>query len=679
MFSSWKILSLDQMDFDELLKSILLLSYRLIGFPRITDRDINRISRFNGSQTELKYYYVLRRDSKVTKAIFPLISLYIVTKAFYYLIYLTSSVDALEAGLNQIPSAERNHSSQSISIDCLRTNCLQRDLLIAIPIFTLCKPTLRTFFLPLVDLHTLGAIIYAIFALLLVVLGIGAILYNHILPIGHDSLMYYIAPNVGLDSVRAIIKDFLCEIYLSMMSFCSMEDQIQSDQKRESTKSTIAYSRSSMNSLVHRYGREDLSQKHFRTAHQRATELDREFKQLRPPAQSMVDDCLTLLRNMDVCRQITIKQFVTVCILFFMSSFTSCISLIACILLISRSRLVYLQSLDKSLAANKCSIWYSDDNSNEINLSEFTIRITYFDTIEVVLGGIICSVVGTAIMSSFYILTRETHNIMHEQIYRINMVIEMSYLMQFLSDHETNLKASAMKQFRSVSDFEVMGDSTNDYTFAQLNNTIAMDLCSIIDAKKIRSLLGLEKQRVLEVARKAATNLLITRGINMDSFFSLMSKIYCGNRYLLHCLRISSRNLSTVLLFAMLLNFSIIAIVKWITYKMNELSILQLVTAFGGVSVNTVIILYPSICQATSRRIVFLMWRLLASTLDFEDIRIKQIRYLYLKQLQVLCKEGGMTLYAYGVPVTYGGFIRLFFWSATLIVISYNRESKSFV
>lgn len=51
------------------------------------------------------------------------------------------------------------------------------------------------------------------------------------------------------------------------------------------------------------------------------------------------------------------------------------------------------------------------------------------------------------------------------------------------------------------------------------------------------------------------------------------------------------------------------------------------------------------------------------------------MRSLYLKQLKVLTQEEGMTLKAYGVPVTYEGVIKFLLWSSTLIFISYSSET----
>lgn len=128
------------------------------------------------------------------------------------------------------------------------------------------------------------------------------------------------------------------------------------------------------------------------------------------------------------------------------------------------------------------------------------------------------------------------------------------------------------------------------------------------------------------------------------------------------------------MLFAIVMNFTAIGLVNLVTRKLEDLINLQFTMAVSGILINTCMILYPSICQAASKEIVNFMWRLLASTCDFEDIRVQQIRTMHLKPLRVLCFNAGMTLRAYGVPVTYGAVIRLFIWSLTLIVVSFDRR-----
>lgn len=89
--------------------------------------------------------------------------------------------------------------------------------------------------------------------------------------------------------------------------------------------------------------------------------------------------------------------------------------------------------------------------------------------------------------------------------------------------------------------------------------------------------------------------------------------------------RETSINFSSVILFGIILNFTLIILVKLFTNRLNELNSLQFIMAIGPIYINTFIILYPSICQATSRRILFLKWRLLASTSNFDDILIKPL------------------------------------------------------
>lgn len=681
-----------QINYEKLYEKLVIAQHSLIGFPHTIESDIDWITKFNGSQSEMKYYYLFNRSKRV-KFFFPIIGLLIALKSLYYLWYLLSSVETIEKGLDQVShniTRKRNHSELLLQIDCLRTNCIRKDLLLKLPVFSLCKPDLRPLYNPQVELHTFGAIMNSCYAMLLITLGVLVALYLYFLPMGHESVMFKLAPNVGRDSMRAHIKGFMGKLYLSMVVYSArhIKEKPEPLLEEPSLRFVGMRKRISSSRLELRACRENLAQIHFDNMRQRVYELERDYNCLSGELKLVIDDALTVFRTKDSCRRISMKQYV---LLFLMLTGLMCFNGVILLRLASgesKRRMIYLQHLQEQYQINKCSIWYADKPDYAINLSEVpSFRFNLLNIIELMCGLVTIMFIPATLMGAFLTIIREIHNMMHEQIYKINMVIEMSYIIHSLSEYRAHSKVSNLVHLGVTKDhwnndnndnqddyFDDDNSTINEYTFEKLTNLIAMDLCSVFGTAKMLNMSSRPQKDI--VSREMAINLLVEQGANMNSFSVLLAKIYCGNMLLMHCIKNSTKNLSAMLVFSILLNFTVIVVIQYMTSKLGEYSSVQLTMALGGVVICASVIIYPSMCQATSKRIVYLMWRLLAATVNFEDVRVKQIRSLYLKQLEALCREGGMTLRAFGTPVTYDGLIRVILSTSTLFVLTLSRENK---
>lgn len=657
-----RFLSVDRIDLDELFKRLLMLQCYFIGFPRTSDQDIELASEYQEYQSELKYYQLLRKEYKFLKTFSSAFGLFIIFKAIHHITSFLTTASELDKNLSQVA----NNLTQVISFDCLRTSCHRRDLLITLPIFSLCRPRLRIISNVLVESHTLGAVFHVIFALLIGAAGFFTVLYYHLNPIGHEMLMFNIAPNIGQQRLKMMIKSFIAGVYVSMLSYVTLKPrEIHQLVQGRKDKPIVFSGKPATSVLVFRANNKYHARIYYKYARKKVVELDGDFDTLGEPSKLLINDCLSTFRVLEMCRYTAMKQQVLITIVFSLTTVIAFISLAIFNIWEASRYKNNLKNIQQSIDKNNCSVWYANDPNRLIDLINFKLNLGPYQYFEIACGAAVVSFLVACGVGNFYVISREIHNMIREQIYRLTMVLEMSYLLE----SPLRCRSNVIKKLPAEEDQSCL---INGYDFKHLNYVVATELCPIIDLNKLKSLFGFRAHRTEYVARNAAVGLLIARGPNLHAFFNLMIKIYCCNRVLITTVKQSSKNLSTVMFIALSMNFTAIGLVKLVTYKIRESSNLQFFLASASVLVNIGIILYPSIIQATSRKIIRLMWDLLASTVDFQDLRIQQMRSLYLKQLRILCHEDGMTLRAYGVPVTYGAVIRLFLWSATLVVVSYD-------
>lgn len=246
----------------------------------------------------------------------PLVGLFIVSKSVYYLCYLLSHAASVEAQLNQVDlwdvrSANGNQTNHRVTniVDCLETNCLRKDLIVALPVFSLCKPTLKLIYNPLVDLHTLGAVILVAYVLVVLMLSIGSPCYLHLDPQTHATVMFDVAPNIGRDALRTYIKSFMAEIYISLMSYVtSTTDKLD---KMYSCQVGF-YGQASASSLILLTEQKDIAKVHYEYAREMVAELGQDLRKLNAKTKFLIDDCLSLFRCIESCRLHTIEQhFIT--------------------------------------------------------------------------------------------------------------------------------------------------------------------------------------------------------------------------------------------------------------------------------------------------------------------------------------------------------------------------------
>lgn len=151
-----------------------------------------------------------------------------------------------------------------------------------------------------------------------------------------------------------------------------------------------------------------------------------------------------------------------------------------------------LNTMQQSIETDMCSIWYANNPNKLVDLRDFGLTFKPNELSELICAFFIIGVVGSAVLGGFYVITRGFHNMLHEQIHRLNMVVEISELMQLLiRDSFNSSKPPVSILSTSNVDLIYPENSTNNYNFSQLKSSIAPYLCYMTHKDKLRSLFGL--------------------------------------------------------------------------------------------------------------------------------------------------------------------------------------------
>lgn len=676
-----------KLNYEQAFRYLLMGQHRIYGFPRTSASQVQSAQSI-GPLDELRHYRHLRKSFGRVQVMILILSLLLTIKNLFLLYFTTNSIIQLEKDLDCMMSNGVSCSNDDvISFGCLRTTCRSRNLLMALPVFSLCYPNLRHFYLPISDLQTIGLMMYTIYALIIAVFGFGAPFYLNLKPIVHELLMYLLAPGTGRNLKRKQMKAFMNEIYVSTSVYFGYQSAKRGDQKPKVGQKTQAHRSKSLGftalaspSLI---DREACAQIYLNHAKQRMLELGKNFEQLGRAMREFIDDSITLFRGTDLYRLTVIRQYILLTIFFIMICFVALVLCLGWVYVEIIGRNTQLKNIKSTLWKRNCSIWYdkaylvgATGDSNTVLpvdiASIVPIGWTLVPAVEFFFVSSLILFLGGTMLAAFFVIARELHDQIYEQLYKIDMVIEMCDLMQDLMPRNSGER-------RTMNSLDFIGKNADHlasyFNFRNLKRSIEVKLVTIFDTSRL-GLFGNVDHELRHLTRRLATGQLISRGVSIGAITMLLHKIYCGNRALMVYTRESSRNLSTALLLTMTSNFSIILAVMFVNNTFDESSLLLMIFVTYGVLANTFIIFYPAKCQATSKRIISMMWRLLSTTLQFDDVRIKHVRIMYLKQLQVLCQEDGLTLYAFEIPVRYESLIKLLLWSSTLTVLAFNGKFR---
>lgn len=118
-----------------------------------------------------------------------------------------------------------------------------------------------------------------------------------------------------------------------------------------------------------------------------------------------------------------------------------------------------------------------------MDLNEFEINIRAHEVIEAICIILVINIMTASILSQFYVIARELHNMIREQVYRIQMVLEMSHLLNIST--RANIRPT-----RKPSNVGRENATINDYNFNCLSQKITPYLSAIVSKSTVGLILG---------------------------------------------------------------------------------------------------------------------------------------------------------------------------------------------
>lgn len=411
---------------------------------------------------------------------------------------------------------------------------------------------------------------------------------------------------------------------------------------------------------------------------QQLAQLNKDYNLLSQKARNYIDDCLPFIRT-EYYRPIMAKQL---WILLVMSVLFYVVMVVEMLLILPsavRAKEDWKFNLfDNHIESTGCAIWRANDDlsiKERVKISQPRTQFTVFTLIEILMISLpLGSIFSISITLSLMCL----HELSIEiavQVDRLQLVIELNDII---------IEANGIHGSSQEFDFESEGDVRHDFQFRELallhqqNVRFPFGLTSltpIMDAdRKAKHLQNGHSGHATELRHLAIQQLATSnRDYHLSIHLNALIKVYIGVRALAHQVERTSRNLTQILSFFYICNYGFAFV--WISYSRKfhgryhnsmEFSLLALL-------IINIVIATAARVQAKSKRLLNQIWQLVALTYPFEDIRIRHMRVLWIKQAISFTEEYGMTMKAYHIPVTYATMIQLTLWTSSLVILAFGH------
>lgn len=637
-------------------------SFFLFGFPRNNRRlirDIKTAGTFHNYNKE----YSFPSKLTISQTLVLVLNIALALKNFYPLYYIFGSI-------NQLKSDYLNPAAQFVRYGCLETNCTSRIFLkqlTAFPVFTMCQADNHWLFPPLIGLQPNGLILQCMYVYFLVFFDIGTVLYIYFRPMFFDAHLFTLHPIVGQITNCEYLRRNFARLYLSMINLHTQCPRLVSAMNLEPSKRNP---KQRPNTLV-RLLKPDLKHQDLllRTSHvyfeqSQLLKFSPKFIDLDTFARDYIYDCLTFFRSEwwhEKSVRLSFYQSVI-----FSGSITVYIGAgIYVVTLILRGETSNLSLMVKKIRESGCEIWLNDESVRPITESDIIKSIPSWNNLifaEIGIGLLPGLCLSGILLSWFQLAHTELISILAEQIDRVSMTIEITRL----------LKANGFDSVQGSTDQSEVAEHASLYSLNELKQYHQQNK-SI--GKAFRFLKPYKRHSSDQTGSspcQVAVNLFNKNGPSIAAYQELLTKIYINNSSVGVMFNRLNTNVETILLALFSITYGFVGILVYINRKFGEATEFTLLMGLWGIFLNSIMVYLPSKLHSLSRVLVGSMWRLIDANMDFKDVRVRHLRTLLLRQLGPMCRDGGLSLKAFGIPVTYGSVIKLALWSSTLIVISFN-------
>lgn len=649
----WKLETLRSRAID-IISVILTRAYYLtLGYPRFsyTEEHLKSLE-IPENEVEINRTYVMKPT--LTQVLSVLLFFVLSMKEIQFPLYTLYVMDQYE---ERYPTELNNYEqgrtystelNQTHKFACMETNCpFVRDL-ISIPVYYLCKPKMRSVTNPIVHLHVLGIILETLVSFAYFVFGVLLPLYYYFLPPSQLLATFLMMTATTQRSLCEFVRKQIMYIELSTINYC--------DNVRELLQSSH---------MVDQNYEEAYIEWHLIEGTKQMRALNKPFIRLSKRAKNYISDCLTVYRS-NWWQTSTKEHFVVVYGFIFLTYCNTGLVVLYIINIMQDARQIELEAFDERIATANCAIWYTKTYKSIKLANDIKFDFSLYSMVELS----VCMTFIVFVMAyNLALMVQAVQDLKFqiiEQMDRIRLTIEMTEILKIFSGESFKSKGF---------DIELCSESDPFKQLCQMHrkNFNGFYIFRYLNPFRTNTLMEPRSTYEDKIQIIIIEELLEKRDIDFDSYLSSLVKLHVGLKTLAKIIRDYSADTNAVLAFCSIIGLGFVVIMIYFKSRFTDLSTILALCVVAGLIAYNVLILIPSSVHATSRHLLILMWRLIASQAHFKDIRLRHLRLLLIRQTVLLCNDDGLSLKAFNSPVTYAFIIKIIIWTSSLLLLSTSR------
>lgn len=668
------------------------LNFVLCGYPRYTRREF-QTEVYGPKNNDKELNYLAQFDMHITIILVccVTISASSLLANLIFPIYTIASVIELHNEYSTVNISELLEAGSVIKFGCLATNCSRMskenaiiDDLTFLPIFKLCFPSLQPLFFPVLDTNLIGLILHAIVYYLILIYGIWLPIDLYINPLHHEAGLFVFVPETIRRYHGELARNYLIDRSTSMKCYYyGWRDNLLQTRSR-GFKSQLFQPRKQTYSinqtLIYKHPEEE--DKYLKAENAQLQKLSKDYSLLSKSVKNYIDDCMPLIRT-EQYRLLMVGHYwflLVVGILYVGTIWITCV-LIANHTIVNKQR-EFVQ-FDQYIRAAGCALWRSSEGSqsNIVKLNESKAEWTILVIIKGLTIFTPISIATANVVAVGILFLQELIVEIAAQSDRLQLVIELT---QTICQTDLTRQSSAGYDFKPYQNSgEAIGKIIDhNFKFEQLRSLHNRQMKNLfgfaylIPIKDHKQEFRNGEQLYLNgcsYLRALAGIQMIDHGCNIDVYLNALIKIYVSIRGLSHLISKTSKNMTRVLSYCCITLLGTDLLVVYYNRKFNGRYNTSIWFTVVALTVTNLFIAAASKVQASSKHLLNQIWILIADMSEFKDPRVRHMRYLWIKQAIALGEEGGMTMKAYNIPLTYETMIELIIWSSTLTILAFSR------
>lgn len=645
---------------------LIQVSYQLTGVPRCSSSKLaNVMSLKSLPEHECQFYQSIKKPVQKYQVFYVVYASIFTIKSLYYTIYMICSMSTLIVNYNKqkqnLPDEFESLQAMSVSVfGCLVTNCTRigsskglAQVLSELPLFSICEPTLNSYYMPLTDLGIMGLGGYTVFTYFIAIVAVGFVVRSYLYPSMLNSSAFPITPKYTSIILQEQARELFIELFVSIKNYCN----------DMTTRLEFMYRSRRLGSGNPNLEREYFMYKEKLRDPNYLVSEESSIRQLQVHCENLdlnmrtqLVDCTPLNRS-ECWTKKAAEDFCILWIIYYSTSLIGYALAIWLLIIIGRSSKAKLAMIDSLAQGEDCAFW--------INHSHKLSRI--------LLSEVVDSNYWLYMVDYFLILVPTLHVLFVSVGMPLFSVLEVCFaLAEQLNHLELAIKYCERLRDRNLDTAQTTGVELSAGEAA--HNSASLHLARLLIMDDIWFPLKQPKRVKDSVLLKTVAELQSqsSASANLNSFNDLINKIYICNRLIKTMAQECANQVSTLLSFAYAGSYGAVLMITVINRRFDYSSLSPIAMAVLGLLVTNIIIVAISRVQSNTNKLIQMMWRLIAVTSTFTDIRIRHARRLLIKQVLVSSCEGTIRVTAFGLPVTSASLIEAVVWSSTIAIFSFN-------